>query len=239
MANNGRRDLGYIAVGTALISGAIWFVATRRRGGGSPPPDGDGDGEPPPVGQLRLLGLPQLAVNSDGLVVGPGGTLDLQPSHRWLGIAVLSQWQNPTSQPLLLNRHLRLRRRLSLASDQDWVIFDPGRGVVLDIPGPQIQVPSFGGDPQAALIDPGAVVDLGHLLFIGGPGLSTAALDFWNTFDFNIPLIADLGFNLEVAYFQMPRPGALRQEGVNLGGASWGGGSETPAFSLEMNFGLG
>lgn len=237
---NGKLDLGYIAAGAALIGGAVWFVATRQSGGTAPPPggDGDGDGVPPPIGQLRLLGQPQLAASADSLVVGAGGTLGLEPTDRWLGISVLSQWQNPTSQPLLLNRHLRLRRRLSLAPDEDWVVFEPGRGVVLDFPGPKLLVPSFAGDPDAVLIDPLAVVDLGHLLFIGGPGLSAAALGFWNTYDFNVPFVADLGFNLEVAYFQMPRLNALRQEGVNLGGASWGGGSETPAFSLEMQFGL-
>ena len=228
---NGRVDLGSIVVGATLIAGALWYVAQKQgaAGDGAPPPPGDG--APPPQVRLQLLGAPRLAVSADGVVVSASQTLDLVPAHQWLSLGVRSTWRNATGQSLWLNRYFQLRSRKPLLPDEDWLIFDPGRGVVLDFPGSQTLVPSFGGDPNALLLEPGFDTELLHLLFIAGPAITGAEAGFWGRYDFNVPFIADLSMNLELAYFQVPRSAALRQEGVNLGGANWD-------FGLEMNFGL-
>lgn len=219
----------YLVAGAALIGGAVWYLVSHQNGNGEPPPP-----PPPPTGRLILTDPAALRVSADGDVIGPGQEMQLNGIDYFLVVEVRSRWQNPTTQALWLNRRIEVAHRQTAQPDDTWVVFEPGRGIVQDFPGQGTAHASFAGDTGALLLPALTVTELDHILIIAGPHWPFPAPSFWASYENPLPGVSDICFNVLIQYFQMPQYQSIRQEGTLLGQGSWGFGSGTPGFCLDI-----
>lgn len=228
--SNSNESLLPVAVGAALIGGAVWYAVSRNQSEPPPPPPPP----PPPSGRLILVSPARLEVIAGEDVVGPGGVARLNGIDALLIAGTYTTWSNPTDNALLLNRRIELAHRITFSPDETWVVFEPGRGIVQDFPGLSIGYPSFSGETGALLVPARSTIDTFWGIFVAGPANSFAAASFWNGYEDIFPG-ADICFNIAFQFFQMPTIQSVSQQGVLLGEGSWGFDSGTPGFCLDID----